>query len=72
MNYKKRLLSCTAILLSMAMTAEVFAAPPAVTYDETLYVNMDSYGSPTKTSIVKNKNHFIFLLPQSSFILPFS
>ena len=38
----------------MAMTAEVFAAPPAVTYDETLYVNMDSYGSPTKTSIVKN------------------
>ena len=38
----------------MAMTAEVFAAPPAVTYDETLYVNMDRYGSPTKTSIVKN------------------
>ncbi len=54
MKYKIRKTACTALLLAFAMSVEAFAAPPQVTYDETLYVNLDSYGKATKSSIVKS------------------
>lgn len=43
----------SAALLSCTMAAEVVAGPPAVDTDEALYVNLDYYGSPQETSIVK-------------------
>lgn len=45
------LLSVT--LLSCTMASEVFAGPPVVDTDEALYVNLDYYGKPEATSIVK-------------------
>ncbi|MBT9775764.1 hypothetical protein GPL15_04460 [Clostridium sp. MCC353] len=43
----------SAALLSCTTAAEVLAGPPAVDTDEALYVNLDYYGSPQETSIVK-------------------
>ncbi len=43
-----------ALLLSSVMLIETSAAQPQVTYDETLYVNLDSYGKAIKSSIVKS------------------
>lgn len=46
----------SAALLSCMTAAEVFAGPPAVDTDEALYVNLDYYGAPQETSIVKGCN----------------
>ncbi len=42
------------IFLVFLITAQTLAAVPQATYDETLYINLDHYGTTTKTSIVKS------------------
>lgn len=54
MRHKIKTAACMALLLSSVMLIEASAAPPQVTYDETLYVNLDSYGKAIKSSIVKS------------------
>lgn len=58
MNRKTRLvagaLACTTF--AAAFTPSAFAAAPQVTTDEAMYVNMDYYGKPTNTSVVKSNS----------------
>ena len=54
MRHKIKTAACMALLLSSVMLIEASAAQPQVTYDETLYVNLDSYGKAIKSSIVKS------------------
>ena len=54
MRHKIKTAACMALLLSSVILIEASAAQPQVTYDETLYVNLDSYGKAIKSSIVKS------------------
>lgn len=53
---KLRRLTATALLLSFALPQCAQAAAPTVETDETVYINMDYYGAPTNTRIVKGVN----------------
>jgi predicted nuclease with TOPRIM domain len=49
-------LTATALITSMIsinMAGAIYAGPPAVSVDETLYVNLDYYGKETDSSVVK-------------------
>ena len=50
---KLRRVTATALLLSFALPQCAQAAAPTVETDETVYINMDYYGAPTNTRIVK-------------------
>ena len=41
------------VTLSMSMAVPARAAAPAVEVDETMYVNLDYYGTPTQINVVK-------------------
>lgn len=53
---KRKSVLCTALsaALTICISAECFAAPPSPSCDETLYVNLDSYGGMVSTSVVKS------------------
>ena len=53
---KLRRVTATALLLSFALPQCAQAAAPTVETDETVYINMDYYGAPTNTRIVKGVN----------------
>ena len=53
---KLRRVTATAPLLSFALPQCAQAAAPTVETDETVYINMDYYGAPTNTRIVKGVN----------------
>ena len=53
---KLRRVTATALLLSLALPQCAQAAAPTVETDETVYINMDYYGAPTNTRIVKGVN----------------
>ena len=53
---KLRRVTATALLLSFALPQCAQAAAPTVETDETVYINMDYYGAPTNTRIVKGIN----------------
>ena len=53
---KLRRVTATALLLSFALPQCAQAAAPTVETDETIYINMDYYGAPTNTRIVKGVN----------------
>ena len=53
---KLRRVTATALLLSFALPQCAQAAAPTVETDETVYINMDYYGVPTNTRIVKGVN----------------
>lgn len=53
---KLRRVTVTALLLSFALPQCAQAAAPTVETDETVYINMDYYGAPTNTRIVKGVN----------------
>ena len=53
---KLRRVTATALLLSFALPQCAQAAAPTVETDETAYINMDYYGAPTNTRIVKGVN----------------
>lgn len=53
---KLRRVIATALLLSFALPQCAQAAAPTVETDETVYINMDYYGAPTNTRIVKGVN----------------
>ena len=40
-------------MISINMAGNIYAGPPAVSTDETLYVNLDYYGKETDSSVVK-------------------
>nr|WP_314458482.1 hypothetical protein [uncultured Clostridium sp.] len=40
-------------MISINMAGNIYAGPPAVSTDETLYVNLDYYGKKTDSSVVK-------------------
>lgn len=40
-------------MISINMAGNIYAGPPAVSVDETLYVNLDYYGKETDSSVVK-------------------
>jgi len=42
-----------AVTASTAIATPVFAAPPRVQVDETMYVNLDYYGAETEINVVK-------------------
>ncbi|MTK09888.1 MAG: hypothetical protein F8N38_22790 [Hungatella sp.] len=50
-----RLTAATLItsMISINMAGNIYAGPPAVSVDETLYVNLDYYGKETDSSVVK-------------------
>lgn len=50
-----RLTAATLItsMISINMAGTIYAGPPAVSVDETLYVNLDYYGKETDSSVVK-------------------
>ena len=50
-----RLTAATLItsIISINMAGNIYAGPPAVSVDETLYVNLDYYGKETDSSVVK-------------------
>ncbi len=50
-----RLTAATLItsMISINMYGNIYAGPPAVSVDETLYVNLDYYGKETDSSVVK-------------------
>lgn len=50
-----RLTAATLItsMISINMSGNIYAGPPAVSVDETLYVNLDYYGKETDSSVVK-------------------
>lgn len=54
MRHKIKTAACMALLLSSVMLIEASAAQRRLHYDETLYVNIDSYGKAIKSSIVKS------------------
>ena len=45
-----------AVTASTAIATPVFAAPPRVQVDETMYVNLDYYGTETEINVVKGCN----------------
>ena len=53
---KLRRVTATALLLSFALPQCAYAAAPTVETDEAVYINMDYYGVPTNTRIVKGVN----------------
>ena len=53
---KLRRVTATALLLSFALPQCAYAAAPTVETDEAVYINMDYYGVPTNTRIVKGAN----------------
>ena len=53
---KLRRVTATALLLSFALPQCAQAAAPTVETDEAVYINMDYYGVPTNTRIVKGVN----------------
>ena len=53
---KLRRVTATALLLSFALPQCAQADAPTVETDETVYINMDYYGAPTNTRIVKGVN----------------
>ena len=53
---KLRRVTATALLLSFALPQCAYAAAPTVETDEAVYINMDYYGMPTNTRIVKGVN----------------
>ncbi len=53
---KLHCVTATALLLSFALPQCAQAAAPTVETDETVYINMDYYGAPTNTRIVKGVN----------------
>lgn len=53
---KLRRVTATALLLSLTLPQCAQAAAPAVETDEAVYINMDYYGVPTNTRIVKGVN----------------
>ena len=53
---KLRRVTATALLLSFALPQCAYAAAPTVETDEAVYINMDYYGAPTNTRIVKGVN----------------
>ena len=53
---KLRRVTATALLLSFALPQCAQAAAPTVETNETVYINMDYYGAPTNTRIVKGVN----------------
>ena len=50
-----RLTAATLItsMISINMAGTIYAGPPAISVDETLYVNLDYYGKETDSSVVK-------------------
>lgn len=50
-----RLTAATLItsMISINMAGNIYAGPPAISVDETLYVNLDYYGKETDSSVVK-------------------
>lgn len=53
---KLRRVTATALLLSFTLPQCAYAAAPTVETDEAVYINMDYYGVPTNTRIVKGVN----------------
>ena len=53
MKNRRRISVLMASVMILGMAAPVQAAAPRVEVDETMYVNLDYYGTPTKTNVVK-------------------
>ena len=54
-NAASRLTAAAVIasMISVTMAGTIYAGPPAISTDETLYVNLDYYGKETDSSVVK-------------------